>query len=75
MRPPRYYDKKFDETHPHWMEYIRNNRIEKMLHNLENNTLSVWLIAAVFRKVSISIFLVESLTRYYDCVIIKSEMR
>ncbi len=38
MRPPRYYDNKFDETHPHWMEYIRSNRIEKMLHNLENNT-------------------------------------
>lgn len=38
MRPPRYYDNKFDETHPHWMEYIRNNRVEKMLHNLENNT-------------------------------------
>jgi hypothetical protein len=38
MRPPRYYDNKFDETHPHWMEYIRSNRVEKMLHNLENNT-------------------------------------
>ena len=37
--------------------------------------LSVWLIAAVFRKVSTSIFLAESLTRYYDCVIIKSETR
>ena len=34
--------------------------------------LSVWLTVAVFKKVNTNIFLAENLTRYCDCVIIKS---
>ena len=38
MRPPRFYDKKFSEKYPEWIDYVKENRVQKMLFHLENNT-------------------------------------
>lgn len=38
MKPPKYYDSKWSEDHPEWIEQIKNNRISSMLIHEENNT-------------------------------------
>lgn len=38
MKPPKYYDSKWAESNPDWIEQIKNNRISSMVAHEENNS-------------------------------------
>lgn len=39
MKPPKYYDAKFAESNPDWIDVIRNNRVSAMVSHVDNQTL------------------------------------